>query len=199
MKDLVIASTNLGKIKEMKQMLKKFGFGINVIGMNELIEPGTKIEIEETGKTFKENAVIKAKAISNITHKPVLADDSGLEVDALDKLPGIYSARFLGRDTSYNIKNQYIIDAVKGKTRSARYVCALALVIPGQAPLVVEETMEGCIHDKMEGEHGFGYDPIFFFPPCNKTTAMMTTIEKNKYSHRGKALKRLRALLRKII
>lgn len=196
MKELVIASTNDGKIKEMKQMLKKYG--IEVIGMKELIEPGTKLEIEETGKNFKENAVIKARAISNITYKPVLADDSGLEVDALDKQPGIYSARFLGRDTSYAVKNQYIIDAVAGKTRSARYVCALALVIPGNPPLVVEETMEGIIHDKIEGEQGFGYDPIFFFPPCNKTTAMMTAIEKNKYSHRGKALKRLRALLREI-
>lgn len=195
MKEIIVASTNQGKIKEIKAMLKDID--IEVLSMKDVLEQ--ELEIEETGTTFKENALIKAQTIANIVNKPVLADDSGLEVDALDKQPGIYSARFLGADTSYNIKNQYIIDALKDKERTARFVCALALVIPGQEPILIEETMEGLIHDKIEGANGFGYDPIFYFPPCQMTSAMMSMEEKNKYSHRAKALKKLYTILKEIL
>ena len=195
MKEIIVASTNQGKIKEIKAMLKDID--IEVLSMKDVLEQ--ELEIEETGTTFKENALIKAQTIANIVNKPVLADDSGLEVDALDKQPGIYSARFLGADTSYNIKNQYIIDALKDKERTARFVCALALVIPGQEPILIEETMEGLINDKIEGENGFGYDPIFYFPPCKMTSAMMPMEEKNKYSHRAKALKKLYSILKEML
>ena len=195
MKEIIVASTNQGKIKEIKAMLKDID--IEVLSMKDVLEQ--ELEIEETGTTFKENALIKAQTIANIVNKPVLADDSGLEVDALDKQPGIYSARFLGADTSYNIKNQYIIDALKDKERSARFVCAMALVIPGQEPILIEETMEGLINDKIEGANGFGYDPIFYFPPCQMTSAMMSMEEKNKYSHRAKALKKLYTILKEIL
>ena len=170
---------------------------IEVLAMNEVLDQ--EIDIEENGKTFKENALIKAKTIADIINKPVLADDSGLEVDALNKQPGIYSARFLGHDTSYEIKNHYIIDAVKDKDKSARFVCAMALVIPNHEPILIEETMEGLINDKIEGENGFGYDPIFYFPPCKMTSAMMSMEEKNQHSHRAKALKRLYAILKEVI
>lgn len=195
MKEIIVASTNQGKIKEIKAMLKDID--IEVLSMKDVLEQ--ELEIEETGTTFKENALIKAQTIANIVNKPVLADDSGLEVDALDKQPGIYSARFLGADTSYNIKNQYIIDALKDKERTARFVCAMALVIPGQEPILIEETMEGLINDKIEGANGFGYDPIFYFPPCQMTSAMMSMEEKNKYSHRAKALKELYTILKEIL
>ena len=195
MKEIIVASTNQGKIKEIKAMLKDID--IEVLSMKDVLEQ--ELEIEETGTTFKENALIKAQTIANIVNKPVLADDSGLEVDALDKQPGIYSARFLGADTSYNIQNQYIIDALKDKERTARFVCALALVIPGQEPILIEETMEGLINDKIEGANGFGYDPIFYFPPCQMTSAMMSMEEKNKYSHRAKALKKLYTILKEIL
>ena len=195
MKEIIVASTNQGKIKEIKAMLKDID--IEVLSMKDVLEQ--ELEIEETGTTFKENALIKAQTIAYIVNKPVLADDSGLEVDALDKQPGIYSARFLGADTSYNIKNQYIIDALKDKERTARFVCAMALVIPGQEPILIEETMEGLINDKIEGANGFGYDPIFYFPPCQMTSAMMSMEEKNKYSHRAKALKKLYTILKEIL
>lgn len=195
MKEIIVASTNQGKIKEIKAMLKDID--IEVLSMKDVLEQ--ELEIEETGTTFKENALIKAQTIANIVNKPVLADDSGLEVDALDKQPGIYSARFLGADTSYNIKNQYIIDALKDKERTARFVCAMALVIPGHEPILIEETMEGLINDKIEGANGFGYDPIFYFPPCQMTSAMMSMEEKNKYSHRAKALKKLYTILKEIL
>ena len=187
MKEIIVASTNQGKIKEIKAMLKDID--IEVLSMKDVLEQ--ELEIEETGTTFKENALIKAQTIANIVNKPVLADDSGLEVDALDKQPGIYSARFLGADTSYNIKNQYIIDALKDKERTARFVCAMALVIPGQEPILIEETMEGA--------NGFVYDPIFYFPPCQMTSAMRSMEEKNKYSHRAKALKKLYTILKEIL
>ena len=195
MKEIIVASTNQGKIKEIKAMLKDID--IEVLSMKDVLEQ--ELEIEETGTTFKENALIKAQTIANIVNKPILADDSGLEVDALDKQPGIYSARFLGADTSYNIKNQYIIDALKDKERTARFVCAMALVIPGQEPILIEETMEGLINDKIEGANGFGYDPIFYFPPCQMTSAMMSMEEKNKYSHRAKALKKLYTIVKEIL
>lgn len=194
MKEIIVASTNEGKIKEIKSMLNDLN--IEVKSLKDIFNED--IDIEETGCTFKENALIKATKISEILNKPVLADDSGLEVDALNKQPGIYSARFLGHDTSYDIKNKYIIDAVKDLEKTARFVCAMALVIPNQEPILIQETIEGLIHDQSIGNNGFGYDPIFFFPKCQKTLAQMSIEEKNQYSHRAKSLKKLYSVLKEI-
>lgn len=194
MKEIIVASTNVGKIKEIEVILKESG--IRVKSLKDVFDE--EIDIEETGTTFKENAYIKAKTISDLIHQPVLADDSGLEVDALNKQPGIYSARFMGKDKSYDIKNQYIIDAVEGKERTARFVCAMALVIPNQEPIIIQETMEGEIYTEITGTNGFGYDPIFYYPPCHKTSAQMSTEEKNTHSHRGKALRQLKKALEEV-
>lgn len=192
MKEIVVASTNEGKIKEIKAMLNEIG--IEVKSINDVFDE--EIDIEETGKTFQENALIKAQTICDMIKKPTLADDSGLEVNALNGGPGIYSARFMGHDTSYDVKNQYIIDAVKGKDRGARFVCAMALCIPDEEPIFIEEYFDGEINDKIEGENGFGYDPIFYVPELHKTSASLTLEEKNQYSHRAKALKKLYEILK---
>ena len=192
MKEIIVASTNAGKIREIKAMLDEIG--IEVKSIKDIFEED--IDIDENGTTFKENALIKAQTLCNMINKPTLADDSGLEVDAMDKAPGIYSARFMGYDTSYDIKNQAIIDAVEGKDRTARFVCAMALCVPGEEPILIEETFEGQIHTHIEGENGFGYDPIFFVPELNKTSASLTLEEKNQYSHRAKALKKLYQILK---
>jgi len=194
MKEIVIASTNEGKIKEIKAMLNEIN--IDVKSIKDVFDQD--IEIEENGKTFQENALIKAQTICDMIHLPTLADDSGLEVDAMNGEPGIYSARFMGHDTSYDIKNQYIIDAVKGKERGARFVCAMALCIPNEEPILIEEYFNGEINDKIEGENGFGYDPIFYVPELKKTSASLTLDEKNQYSHRAKALKKLYQILKEI-
>ncbi len=155
---------------------------------------GDDVDIEENGTTFEENAIIKAESIMKQVQRPVLADDSGLEVDYLNKEPGIYSARWMGHDTSYDIKNQAIIDklaGVEGEKRSCRFVCAMALAMPDQETKVFKETFEGLVNDHIAGENGFGYDPIFYFPPLKKTSAEMTMEEKNQYSHRAKALRDL--------
>jgi len=191
MKEIIVASTNQGKIKEIKAMLDKIG--IEVKSLKDIFDED--IDIEENGKTFQENALIKAQTICDKVHLPVLADDSGLEVDAMDGGPGIYSARFMGYETSYDIKNQAIIDAVAGKERGARFVCAMALCIPDQEPILIEEYFNGEIYDHIEGENGFGYDPIFFVPELGKTSASLTLEEKNQYSHRAKALRKLYQIL----
>ena len=188
MKEIVVATTNKGKLKEISAMLEKLG--IEVKSIKDVL--GYNPDIEETGTTFTENAVIKAETVMNMIHMPTLADDSGLEVDALDKQPGIYSSRFMGEDTSYDIKNQWIIDAVKYKEdKTARFVCAMALAIPDEETKTFLGTFEGEINDCIDGENGFGYDPIFYYPPLKKTSAVMTMEEKNKVSHRAKALKAL--------
>lgn len=192
MKEIIVASTNQGKIREIRAMLSQIG--IEVKSIQDIFHDD--IEIEENGKTFQENALIKAQTICNLIHKPTLADDSGLEVDAMDGAPGIYSARFMGYDTSYDIKNQAIIDAVKGKERGARFVCAMALCVPDEKPILIEEYFNGEINDKIEGENGFGYDPIFYVPELKKTSASLTLEEKNQYSHRAKALKKLYQILK---
>lgn len=192
MKEIVVASTNEGKIKEIKAMLNEIG--IEVKSIKDVFNE--EIEIEENGKTFQENALIKAQTICDMIHLPTLADDSGLEVDAMNGEPGIYSARFMGHGTSYDIKNQYIIDAVKGKERGARFVCAMALCIPDEEPILIEEYFNGEINDCIEGENGFGYDPIFYVPELHKTSASLTLEEKNQYSHRAKALKKLYQILK---
>lgn len=192
MKQIVVASTNKGKIREIKAMLE--GIGIEVISIKDVL--GYNPDVEETGKTFIENAVIKAETVMKMINKPTLADDSGLEVDALDKAPGIYSSRWMGEDTPYSIKNQAIIDQVAGKERTARFICAMALAIPGEETITIQESFEGEINDRIEGENGFGYDPIFYFPPLKKTSATMSMEEKNQHSHRAKALKKLYKILK---
>lgn len=192
MKEIVVASTNEGKIKEIRAMLNEIG--IDVKSIKDAFDE--EIEIEENGQTFKDNALIKAQTICNLIHKPTLADDSGLEVKAMNGAPGIYSARFMGHDTSYDIKNQAIIDAVQGKEREARFVCAMVLCIPNEEPIFIEEYFNGEINDKIEGENGFGYDPIFYVPELGKTSASLTLEEKNQYSHRAKALRKLYQILK---
>ena len=155
----------------------------------------------EDGTTFEENAKIKARAVAAHTDAIVLADDSGLEIDALNKEPGVYSARYMGEDTSYDVKNKNLIDRLDGvpkEKRTARFVCAIAAVLPDGRELVTRQTMEGYIGWEEKGTNGFGYDPIFSFPPCQKTSAEMTLEEKNKYSHRAKALKKLYAILKEL-
>ena len=189
---IIVATTNEGKIREIKELFKPLN--IEVLMMNEVLDK--PLDIEENGKDFKENALIKAKALKPYVKDLILADDSGLVIDALNGKPGIESARFMGYDTSYSIKNKKILEMMEGKmNRSARFVCAMALIIPQKEPIIVEETFEGEIATKIEGENGFGYDPIFYYPPLHKTSAMMTLEEKNQYSHRAKALRKVFEIL----
>ena len=163
-------------------------------------EAGIALDIVEDGKTFEENAIIKAKTIMELTGELVLADDSGLEVDYLNKEPGIYSARYMGEDTSYDIKNQAILDRLAGvpkEKRTARFVCSIAAVLPDGRELVTRETMEGYIGDKIAGENGFGYDPIFGVERYGCTTAELSEEQKNEISHRGKALRAMKEKLAK--
>ncbi|MFQ6861568.1 MAG: XTP/dITP diphosphatase [Beduini sp.] len=195
MKELIIATTNNGKMKEMRTLLAPLNIEVKSI----LDEFNENIEIEENGKTFKENALIKAQTIADRTGKVTLADDSGLVIDALDGQPGVESARFLGHDTSYTIKNNHILELMKNKQdRSARFVCAIAIVIPNEKPILFEETFEGEIAKEILGENGFGYDPIFYFPPLDKTSAEMSMEEKNQYSHRAKAVKKAIEIIKKL-
>ena len=195
MKELIIATTNNGKMKEMRTLLAPLNIEVKSI----LDEFNENIEIEENGKTFKENALIKAQTIAERTGKITLADDSGLVIDALDGRPGVESARFLGHDTSYTIKNNHILELMENKQdRSARFVCAIAIVIPNQKPILFEETFEGEIAKEILGENGFGYDPIFYFPPLEKTSAEMSMEEKNQYSHRAKAVKKAIEIIKKL-
>ena len=188
MKEIVMATNNAGKVKEMKSLFNPLG--IEVKCLKDVFE--NPVDVEENGSTFKENAIIKAEAICKILGVPVIADDSGLEIDALNKQPGVQSARFLGHETSYDIKNSYLLALLRGQSnRLARYVCAMALARPNEETMVFEDTMEGEIALKAEGTEGFGYDPIFYVSEAGKTAAMMSLEEKNQYSHRAKATRRL--------
>ncbi len=184
---IIVATGNEGKIKEMREILK--GDGIELLSLKDagLLD----VEIIEDGKTFEENAIIKAKKICEVSGEMVLADDSGLEVDALNGAPGIYSARYLGRDVPYTEKNNHIIkelEGLEGEERSARFVCVIACAFPNGEVISTKGTIEGQIGFSEKGENGFGYDPIFLLPERNLTTAEITPEEKNKISHRGKAL-----------
>lgn len=197
MKKIILASNNQGKIVEVKEILKDLG--IEIVSLK---EAGIDVDIEENGTTFEENAVIKAEAICKMTGEITLADDSGLEVDYLNKEPGVYSARYMGHDTSYKIKNQSIIDrldGVEGDDRSARFVCAMAAVFPDGKKIVTTGTMEGLIGYEEKGDHGFGYDPIVYLPEYKMSSAELNPEEKNKISHRGKALRKMQAELLKYI
>jgi XTP/dITP diphosphohydrolase len=197
MKKIIFATSNEGKMKEIKEILKDLD-----IDLISLKEAGLNPDIDENGKTFEENAIIKAKVVMELTGEIVLADDSGLEVDYMDKAPGVYSARFMGEDTSYTIKNQYIIDqlkAVKEEERSARFVCVIACAFPEGEVITSRATIEGIIANQICGTNGFGYDPIFYVPEYRCTTAEMLPEQKNKISHRGKALRDIKTELMKRI
>jgi XTP/dITP diphosphohydrolase len=192
---MIFATGNEGKVREVKMMLEDAGLELDLVTMK---EAGVEADIEETGETFEENAVIKAKAIMEMTGEIAMADDSGLEVDYLDKAPGIYSARFLGEDTPYSVKNAHIIkqlEGVEGEARSARFVCVIAVAFPNGDILTTRGTIEGYITTEERGTNGFGYDPIVYVPEYDMTTGEMDPHLKNSISHRGKALKKMIKLL----
>lgn len=194
MKKIIFATGNQGKMREIREILSDLD--VEVLSMK---EAGITADIEENGKSFEENAVIKAKAISKMTGEIVLADDSGLEIDYLNKEPGIYSARYMGEDTSYHIKNANLIRRLEGvpdEQRTARFVCAVAAAFPDGTVKTVTAAMEGRIGYEEKGENGFGYDPIFFLPEYGCTSAELSMEEKNKISHRGKALRAIKDELR---
>ena len=193
MKKIIFATGNAGKLREIREIME--GTEVEVLSMK---EAGISVDVVEDGTTFEENALIKAKAIAEYTDAIVLADDSGLEVDYLDKAPGVYSARFMGEDTSYEIKNQAIIDKLAGvpkELRTARFVCVIAAVLPDGRSLTTRQTMEGYIGDHAEGENGFGYDPIFMLDEYGCSSAAISREEKNAISHRGKALRAMKEML----
>lgn len=193
MKRMIFATGNENKMKEIREILG--ALPLEILSMK---EAGVSADIVEDGKTFEENALIKARAICKLAGEMVLADDSGLEIDYLNKEPGIYSARYMGEDTSYHVKNKSLIDRLEGvpdEKRTARFVCAIAAVFPDGKELVVRGTVEGIIGYEEKGENGFGYDPIFYLPERGCTTAELPPEEKNSISHRGNALRLMKDLL----
>ncbi|MBQ3163840.1 MAG: XTP/dITP diphosphatase [Lachnospiraceae bacterium] len=198
---IIFATGNEGKMKEVRMILADLQ--IPVLSMK---EAGITADIVEDGTTFEENAVIKAQEIAKYAGKEenivVLADDSGLEIDYLNKEPGIYSARYMGEDTSYKIKNANLIQRLNGvpdEKRTARFVCAIAAVLPDGSRAVTRGTIEGIIGYEERGENGFGYDPIFYLPEYQCYSAELAPEEKNKISHRGKALELMKEQLRNVM
>ncbi len=202
MEKIIFATGNENKMVEIRMILADLG--IEILSQK---EAGIKADIVEDGKTFEENALIKATGIAKIAaenpeykNAVILADDSGLEIDYLNKEPGIYSARYMGEDTSYDIKNQTLLDRLNGvpdEKRTARFVCAIAAAFPDGTSEVVRGTMEGSIGYKIAGENGFGYDPIFFLPEYGCTSAELSPEKKNELSHRGEGLRKMREIIEK--
>ena len=195
MDKIIFATGNEGKMKEVRMILEDLG--LQVLSLK---DEGITADVEENGTTFEENAQIKARTICNLTGEIVLADDSGLEIDYLNKEPGIYSARYMGEDTSYHIKNANLIerlDGVEDEKRTARFVCVIAAVCPDGSEHVTRGTIEGRIGYEEKGENGFGYDPIFYVPEYHCYSAELAPEEKNKISHRGKALEEMKTVLMK--
>lgn len=191
---IIFATGNAGKIKEIQMIMEDTG--MEVLSMK---EAGITVDVEENGATYEENALIKARAVAEKTDCIVMADDSGLEIDYLNKEPGIYSARYMGEDTSYHIKNHNLIERLAGvpdEQRTARFVCAIAAILPDGKELTTRATIEGRIGYEEKGENGFGYDPIFYVPQFGRTTAELTEEEKNQVSHRGKALELMKEELK---
>ncbi len=196
MKRIIFATGNAGKMKEIRMILADLG--AEIVSMK---EAGIFVDIEENGSTYEENALIKARAVAAAAKEDiVLADDSGLEIDGLGGEPGVYSARYMGEDTPYSVKNANLIERLQGvpdERRTARFVCAIAAVLPGGRELTTRAAIEGRIGYEEKGDGGFGYDPIFYVPELHKTTAELTGEEKNLVSHRGKALELMKEELRK--
>lgn len=200
MDTIIFATGNKNKMIEIRMILEDLG--CKILSQK---EAGIQVDVVEDGKTFEENALIKATTIADIARKMpeyknavVLADDSGLEIDALNKEPGIYSARYMGEDTSYDIKNQALIDRLEGvpdEKRTARFVCAIAAALPDGSTEVVRGTMEGRIGYEITGENGFGYDPIFYLPQFGCSSAELEPEKKNELSHRGEGLRKMRKVL----
>lgn len=194
---IIFATGNAGKMKEIRMILEDMG--LKILSMK---EAGILLDIEENGTTYEENALIKARAVADCEEAKgavVLADDSGLEVDYLQGEPGIYSARYMGEDAPYSVKNANLIERLEGvpeEQRGARFVCAIAAVLPDGTELTTRAAIEGRIGYEERGEHGFGYDPIFFVPEFGRTTAQLTEEEKNQVSHRGKALRLMKEELK---
>lgn len=184
---IIMATGNENKVREIKEMLS--GTDIEIMSMK---EAGIDVNIIENGKTFEENAVIKAETVRDASGQMVFADDSGLEVDFLGKKPGVHSARFMGEDTSYDIKNAEILKRLEGvpdEKRSARFICSIAIAYPDRETKTFTGVFEGKIAQSSAGKNGFGYDPIFYVPEKGCTSAELTPKEKNAISHRGKALR----------
>lgn len=200
MDTIIFATGNKNKMVEIRMILADLG--CKILSQK---EAGIQADVVEDGKTFEENALIKATTIAKIAQQMpeyknavVLADDSGLEIDALNKEPGIYSARYMGEDTSYDIKNKALIDRLEGvpdEKRTARFVCAIAAALPDGSTEVVRGTMEGRIGYEISGENGFGYDPIFYLPQYGCTSAELAPEKKNELSHRGEGLRKMRKVL----
>lgn len=200
MDTIIFATGNKNKMIEIRMILADLG--CKILSQK---EAGIQADVVEDGQTFEENALIKATTIADIARKMpeyknafVLADDSGLEIDALNKEPGIYSARYMGEDTSYDIKNQALIDRLEGvpdEKRTARFVCAIAAALPDGSTEVVRGTMEGRIGYEITGENGFGYDPIFYLPQFGCSSAELEPEKKNELSHRGEGLRKMRKVL----
>lgn len=193
MKRIIFATGNQDKMREIREILADVD--AEVLSLKDL---DIHADIVEDGSTFEENALIKAKAICQLTGEVALADDSGLEIDYLNKEPGIYSARYMGEDTSYRIKNANLIERLSGvpdEKRTARFVCAIAAAFPDGRTLTVRGTMEGRIGYEEKGENGFGYDPIFYLPEYGCSSAELSREEKNRISHRGKALRAMKEAL----
>lgn len=195
MSRIIFATGNADKMKEIRMILSDMG--MEILSMK---EAGVSADIVEDGATFEENAMIKAKAISKLLPEDIiLADDSGLEIDYLNNEPGVYSARYMGEDTSYEIKNKNLIDRLDGvpkEKRTARFVCAIAAVLPDGSTKATRGTIEGYIGWEPAGANGFGYDPIFYVDAYGCSTAELSPEEKNKVSHRGNALRAMREELR---
>lgn len=193
MKEVIVATKNSGKAKEFVRMFEPLGFQVKTLLDYEEIE-----DIEESGSTFEENAIIKAETVSKRLNRAVIADDSGLVIDALNGRPGVYSARYAGEQKSDKDNMDKVLDELKGvepKARTARFYCALALAVPGKETVTVYGTCEGLILDEKRGTRGFGYDPIFFVKDRDKAMAELLPEEKSQISHRAVALRNLSKLL----
>lgn len=196
-KKIVFATGNPGKIREIKEILADLD--VEVLSAKEM---GIDLSVDENGTTFEENAILKAKATAAVCNEIVLADDSGLEIDYLNKEPGIYSARYMGEETSYSEKNANLVARLTGvpdEKRTARFVCVIAAVFPDGEIKTTQGVIEGRIGYGEKGSNGFGYDPIFYVPELGRTTAELGDSEKNEISHRGKALRKMKEELRKRI
>lgn len=195
MRRIIFATGNKDKLKEIRAIMADMD--VEIVSMK---EAGFYEDIVEDGTTFEENAIIKASTIAKKCGDLTLADDSGLEIDYLNKEPGIYSSRYMGEDTPYSVKNANFLSRLEGvedDKRTARFVCAVALSRPDGTSEVVRATMEGQIAHEIAGENGFGFDPIFFLPEYGCTSAQLSPEEKNAISHRGKALALMKDVLKK--